>query len=82
MEADREFDWELLGASRGEAKRLLAVEAALGHVYACNRCGDIHVRLNSLDFRMEFDVFQALVLMLNRAAANCELWLETRGGRQ
>jgi len=57
-------------------KDVLAIDPALGTVFTCNRCSHIHLQLGELHVRTDLDGFQNLVVLLNRAAANYELWAE------
>jgi len=56
----------------------LAFEPSVGAVFFCNRCEHLHLQLGDLHVRTHLDGFQALVVLLNRAAANFELWAEDR----
>jgi hypothetical protein len=55
-------------------KRVLAIEPALGTVFACNKCEHIHLCLGDVHLRTDLAGFQSLVILLNRAAANFEIW--------
>ncbi len=57
-------------------KDVLAIDPAFGAVFTCNRCSHIHLQLGELHVRTDLDGFQSLVALLNRAAANFELWAE------
>lgn len=59
-------------------KQALAIDPALGSVYVCTACGDIHLQFTNLHVRVDVSGFHDLVVLLNRAAANFELWAEHR----
>lgn len=56
----------------------LATEPSVGAAFFCNRCQHIHLQLGDLHVRTHLDGFLALVVLLNRAAANFERWAEDR----
>lgn len=58
------------------AKQVLAIDPGLGTVFACNRCERIHLQLGDLHIGTDVPGFHSLVVLLNRAAANFELWAE------
>ena len=60
-------------------KQVLAMDPALGAVFICDRCEHIHFQLGDLHVRTDLEGFQAVVVLLNRAAANYELWAEHLG---
>lgn len=57
-------------------KQVLAIDPAFGAIFACNRCEHIHLQVGELHVRTDLNGFQRLVVLLNRAAANFELWAE------
>jgi hypothetical protein len=57
-------------------KRLLALDPELGSVHVCGACNHIHVNLAGTHLRMNLEAFQAVVILIERAAANFELWAE------
>lgn len=59
-------------------KQALAIDPSLGIIFLCDRCEHVHVNVGDLHVRTDVDGFHALVVLLNRAAANFELWAETR----
>lgn len=62
----------------GSTKQALAIDPRSGYVAICNGCREITVDLGSVRFATRLEGFQALVLLLNRAAANYEIWLESK----
>jgi hypothetical protein len=61
-------------SARSPRKRVLAIEPALGAVFICNKCEHIHLCLGDGHIRTDLAGFQSLVILLNRAAANFEIW--------
>jgi hypothetical protein len=61
-------------------KQLLALDPALGSVVVCNPCRHFQVILGEVCLQMDLAGFQALLVLLSRAAANYELWAEQPGG--
>jgi hypothetical protein len=59
-------------------KQVLAIDPTLGAVFTCNRCPSIHLQLGDLLIRTDLAGFQSLLVLLNRAAANFELWAESQ----
>lgn len=57
-------------------KRVLAIEPTLGSAYLCGHCSRFHLELGEARLTTDLEGFQALVVLLNRAAANFELWAE------
>jgi hypothetical protein len=43
-------------------------------VFACNGCEHIHLCFGDVHVRTDIAGFQSLVILLNRAAANFEIW--------
>lgn len=76
MTSDASPDLSPMGSQR--SRDLLAIEPELGSIFACNRCERIHMQLGDLHLGMTMAGFQSLVVLLNRAAANFELWAEMR----
>lgn len=60
-------------------KQALAIDPSFGTVFICDGCSHIHVTIGELQCRMDLTGFQHLVMLLNRAAANYELWAERNG---
>lgn len=60
-------------------KHALAIDPALGTVFVCGACRHIHLQIEAFHVRFDLDCFQSLVVLLNRAAANFELWAEGAG---
>ena len=60
-------------------KQALAIDPSFGTVFVCDRCRHIHMTIGEIHIRMDLAGFQTLVLLLNRAAANYELWAERNG---
>jgi len=60
-------------------KQALAIDPSFGTVFVCDRCRHIHLTIGELHARMDLAGFQSLVMLLNRAAANYELWAEREG---
>lgn len=56
-------------------KWVLAIEPSLGTVFVCSECEFIHLCLGDVHIRADLADFQSLVILLNRAAANFEIWL-------
>ncbi len=71
-----EFPPAPFGADSGSSprKQVLAIEPALGAVFACNGCEHIHLCFGDVHVRTDIAGFQSLVILLNRAAANFEIW--------
>ncbi len=67
------------GDIAGRRKQLLAMDPSLGTVYVCDHCQHLHIDLGDAHFKTCLPGFQALVVLLNRAAANYELWAERNG---
>jgi len=57
-------------------KQVLAIDPALGTVFACNECEHIHLCVGDVHVRTDLAGFQSLVVLLNRAAANFEVWAD------
>lgn len=57
-------------------KQALAIDPQAGLVYIDQRKREFTVDLGGPRFACNLAGFQALVLLVNRAAANYELWLE------
>lgn len=57
-------------------KQVLAIEPEFGVAFICGRCDHIHMQLGELHMRTDLAGFQHMVVLLNRAAANFELWTE------
>ncbi len=57
-------------------KHLLAIDSSFGSVYVCNQCNRVHLGLGETHLMTDIEGFQSLVVLLQRAAANFELWAE------
>lgn len=60
-----------------DRKMPLAIDPNLGSVFVCGACNHIHLALGPIQLKTDIAGFQALVVLLERAAANFELWAET-----
>ncbi len=60
----------------GNTKQALAIDPRSGYVAICSGCREITIDLGAVRFATRLEGFQSLVLLLNRAAANYEVWLE------
>jgi hypothetical protein len=60
-------------------KQALAIDPSFGTVFICDRCRYIHLTIGEMQVRTDLAGFQSLVMLLNRAAANYELWAECNG---
>lgn len=60
-------------------KQALAIDPSFGTVFICDGCNHIHITIGELQCRMDLTGFQHLLILLNRAAANYELWAERNG---
>ncbi len=67
-------------ARRENRKEALAIDPALGSIYICSHCTNIHMDLHGVHFRTDLEGFQALTVLIQRAAANFELWAEAARG--
>jgi hypothetical protein len=77
MESEiRPFPGQPAGRRRKEA---LAIDPSLGAVFLCHACRQIHLQFGDLHARVDTNGFHALVVLLNRAAANFELWAGHEG---
>jgi len=67
-------------ASRPDKKWVLAINPALGAVYRCENCRNIHFDLSGIHFQVTPETYVQLVDLVTRSAANFELMLEAEGG--
>ncbi|MCS7024991.1 MAG: hypothetical protein NZV14_09320 [Bryobacteraceae bacterium] len=68
------------GAYRPDTKFVLAQDTRTGCVYRCQSCGQIHIDLGLVHVKTDEAGFQAVLALLETAAARLELWREAFGG--
>jgi hypothetical protein len=59
-----------------DLKQVLAIEPGLGSVFVCGKCQHIHLSLGGAVLKTDVEGFHSLVVLLQRAASNFELWAE------
>jgi hypothetical protein len=67
-------------AARPDKKWVLAINPAIGAIYRCENCRNIHFELSGVHFQVTPDTYFQLVDLISRSASNFELMMEAEGG--